>query len=180
MKLENDNRSVIGKSTKLYFVWGYRISRGGGVGRRVFFADMSFGSKREINSRTLYPVPALRGLKRCKTHVRPRLLPMWWRQVCYHCRSSTLLMMWELQFASQEVSKKERSLFRHLFSRVMASYETIKMHPWCNTSYTRGWNKGSQGRTYGHCVLAYVVSKLSSKENSSERKLLSIIFSQIY
>ena len=54
-------------------IHSYRISRGGGVGRRVFFADMSFGSKREINLRTLYPVPALRGLKRCKTHVRPRL-----------------------------------------------------------------------------------------------------------
>ena len=100
-------------------IHSYRISRGGGVGRRVFFADMSFGSKREINWRTLYPVPALRGLKRCKTHVRPkaRLLPMWWRQVCYHCRSSTLLMMWELQFASssQEVSKKRKIVIQTPF-----------------------------------------------------------------
>ena len=84
MKLENDNRSVIGKSTqtlfsensKIFFpeistlkrpiFTSYRISRKGG--------GYVLRSKREINLRTLYPVPALRGLKRCKTHVRPRLL----------------------------------------------------------------------------------------------------------
>ena len=151
--MENDNRSVIGKSTqtlfsensKIFFpeistlkrpiFTSYRIisRKGGGYVLR---------SKREINLRTLYPVPALRGLKRCKTHVRPRLwlpnvmttsllsLPIF--NTIDDVRTSVC------QQQPRSFKKKERSLFRHLFSRVMASYETIKMHPSCNTSYTRG------------------------------------------
>ena len=59
----------------------------------------------------------------------------------------------------------------------MASYETIKMHPSCNTSYKGEGSKGSQG-TYGHCVLCVSVRCLQIVV--LERKLLSIIFSQIY
>ena len=101
--------------------------------------------KREINLRTLYPVP-LRGLRDVKhtwdPTVNQRDIPRlkWWRQVCYHCRSfsNTIddVRSWVCQ--NESLKKTLRSLFQHLFSRVMASYETIKMHPSCNTIYSRG------------------------------------------